>query len=150
MPDSLIAALAVTFILAFIIIFGAFIYKLTLGLFMNKAFGKIVGKDTGLKSKKLIDVENTDEPLKAVIEFEDSNSKKVKVFSKHEYDSEKYEKVFPSEDVVVYYHKLRPDRGYTIKNELNRRLIGIIIRVLLLALLAIVIELTLFIYLGMF
>ena len=150
MPDSIIAVLAVTFILAFIIIFGAFIYKLTLGLFMNKAFGKIVGKDTGLKSKKPIDDENTDEPLKAVIEFEDSNSKKVKVFSKHEYDSEKYEKVFPSEDVIVYYNKIRPDKGFIIKNELNKKVLHIIIGVLLLTLLAVGVELTLFIYLGMF
>ncbi len=153
MPDSLIAALAVTFGLAFVILFGMLVYKLTLGLFMNKAYAKVIGKDSGFKHKPLKkpnDEQDSDEPMKAIIEFEVDDGKKVKVFSTQEYDSEQYEKVFPSEDIVVFYNKRRPDKNYIVKNELNRRLLHILIVVLLLTLLAVGAELTLFVYLGMF
>lgn len=153
MPDSLIAALAVTFGLAFVILFGMLVYKLTLGLFMNKAYAKIIGKDSGFKYdplKKPDEEQDSDEPMKALIEFETDDGKKVKVLSFQEYDDEHYEKVFPSEDIVVFYNDRRPDKNYIVKNELNKRLVHILIVVLLLTLLAVGAELTLFVYLGMF
>ncbi len=155
MPDTLIAAVAVTAAAGILPALFMLLYRIMLSFFWKKAEGRITGRDIGYKNKiysssyKLSEKDEEELPLKAIIEFQ-AGDRTVRVLSRYQYDKESLDRLFEGQTADVLYSSSSPETGYIITKEYKKRAVGIGVKLMLLSLCLISVEVVALLYLEMF
>ncbi|MBR1384075.1 MAG: hypothetical protein IJ555_09780 [Ruminococcus sp.] len=152
MPDSLLAILVVTACVGVVPLMFVLFYRCFLGITRRSTTADVLSREDGYKAVFMRAADNAEDieyhPLKAVIEFETDDGK-IRVLSYYKYDAQDHQKVFPNGQTEVLYSASDPKKSYVLKKEFNRRYLAKALVVLVFAVLAAGVEVSVFIYLGM-